>query len=156
MSDVKTSAETLVSALSGAELIRIVQSGLNARCTIEQIVALIQLGATVTPTFSSTITIDLTDYAGIPEVIVDLETTPVSGDFTFDVVNGQTDRQKITVIVKQDVTGSRIWTSGSHLAMTDDITSIVLSTASNKVDYLGFRWNASKSKAVILATNRGA
>lgn len=154
MSDVKATLETAASALSGAEIVRIVQGGNTVRTTLAEIIALVQLGATITPTFSSTITVDLASYAGIPEVIIDLATTPVSGNFTFDLING-TNRQKIIVIVKQDATGSRIWTSGSHLRMSTDITSIVLSTAGGKTDYLGFRWNGTAVKADILAINKG-
>lgn len=37
MSDVKTSDESAAATLSGTELVRIVQGGINVRCTTQQI-----------------------------------------------------------------------------------------------------------------------
>lgn len=152
MSDVKTSAETAASALSGAELVRVVQDGVNVRTTTTDIAAL--AGASVivaTVTYAATTTVDLTAYAGYKFVILDLTLT---GDVTFNITNG-VDGQVIKLRVRQDGSGNRIWTSGANLRLSGDITSIVLSTAASALDYIGFEWNGTDSKADVLAINKG-
>jgi hypothetical protein len=101
--------------------------------------------------YSGTVTVDLSPYAAYATVILDLTLT---GDVTFDVTNG-TDGQVIKLRVRQDATGSRIWTSGANLRLSADIASIVLSTAASKLDYIGFEWNGTDGKADVLAINKG-
>jgi hypothetical protein len=151
MSDVKTSAETAATALSGTEIIRGVQGGANVRMTSGAIAALGAGFAVVAVTYAATTTVDLSPYAGIPKVILNLTLT---GNVTFNLTNGE-DGQVIEVRVRQDATGSRIWTSGANLRLSADITSIVLSTAASKLDYIGLQWNGTNSKADVLALNKG-
>jgi hypothetical protein len=103
------------------------------------------------PAYASTVTVDLTNYTMYQTIIVDLTLT---GDVTFNITNG-TDGQAIKLRVRQDGAGNRIWTSGANLRFGADITSIVLSTAASKLDYIGFEWNGTDTKADVLATNLG-
>lgn len=152
MSNVKTSAESPAATLSGTELVRIVQGGINVRTSTSAIAALGSGYSVVSQPYAATITFDLSPYAGIPEVVIVIGT--LTGNLTFNLTNGQ-DFQKITVVTTQDVSGSRIWSSGANLSMSADITSIVLSTAGSKEDWLAFRWRTSNGKARILAINKG-
>lgn len=105
----------------------------------------------VAVTYAATTTVDLASYSGYVIVILDLTLT---GDVTFNLTNG-TDGQIIRLRVRQDATGSRIWTSGANLRFSTDITAITLSTAASKLDYIAFEWNGTDSKADVLATNFG-
>lgn len=104
-----------------------------------------------TVTYAGTTTVDLSTYASYATVILDLTLT---GAVTFNLTNG-TDGQVIKLRCRQDGTGSRIWTSGANIRLSADITSIVLSTAVSKLDYIGFEWNGTDSKADVLAINKG-
>lgn len=44
--------------------------------------------------------------------------------------------QKVVIVIKQDGTGSRIWTSGSNLRFGDDITGVTLDTDANHNTYI--------------------
>ena len=152
MADLKTSDETSASALSGTELVRIVQSGANARTTTADIAALSGSGSViVTVSYSATTTFDLTSYSLYKTVILDLTLT---GNVTFNLTNG-TDGQVIKLRVRQDATGSRVWTSGANIRLSADIAAITLSTAASKLDYIGFAWNGTDGKADVLAVNKG-
>jgi len=102
-------------------------------------------------TYAATTTVNLSPYSAIGTVILDLTLT---GNVTFNLTNG-TDGQVIKLRCRQDGTGSRIWTSGANIRLSADITSIVLSTAASKLDYIGFEWNGTNSKADVLAINKG-
>lgn len=105
----------------------------------------------VTQSYSSSVTFDLSTYAAYATVIIDITLT---GNITWNFSNG-TDGQVIKMRVRQDGGGSRIWTSGAALRFSADITSIVLSTAASKLDYIGFEWNGTDSRADVLAMNKG-
>ncbi len=105
----------------------------------------------VTVTYAGTTTVDLSTYASYAIVILDLTLT---GNVTFNLTNG-TDGQIIRLRVRQDGSGNEIWTSGANLRFNADITSIVLSTAASKLDYIAFEWNGTDSKADVLAITKG-
>jgi acid phosphatase family membrane protein YuiD len=68
-----------------------------------------------------------------------------------NLVNGQ----KVLFAIRQDGTGGRVMTLGSIFRLGTDITSVVLSTAANKTDYLGCRYNGTDSKLDVLAFVKG-
>lgn len=152
MSDLKASAETLASALSGTEYWRAVQSGSNVRMTAAMVAALVNGSGQVAQTFTGTVTFDLTAYAGIAEVVIYGTAT---GNFTFNPTNGEA-FQKITLYIKQDATGSRLWTSGANIRLNTDIASITLTTTAAKTDFIAMRWHPSDGKADVLAVIHGA
>lgn len=152
MANVKTSDEAPAGPLSGAELVRLVQDGGNVKATVSQLVAFASSGIVVVAvTYAATTTVDLSPYSSFTVVILDLTLT---GNVTFNLTNG-TNGQAVKLRVRQDSTGSRIWTSGANLRFGTDITSIVLSTAASKLDYIGFEWNGTNSKADVLAIVKG-
>src|SRR5690349_20664766 len=65
----------------------------------------------VAVTYAATTTVDLSSYASYATVILDLTLT---GNVTFNLTNGA-DGQTIKLRVRQDASGSRIWTSGANL-----------------------------------------
>lgn len=150
MANAKISELTDASALSGTEQLACVQGGVTLKTTAADIAA---LGGkiVVTVTYAATTTVDLTNYSAYSIVILDLTLT---GNVTFNITNG-TDGQAIKLRVRQDATGSRIWTSGANLRFSADITSVTLSTTASKLDYVAFEWNGTDGKADVLATNYG-
>lgn len=105
----------------------------------------------VAVSYAATTTVDLAPYARWDTVILDLTLT---GDVEFNLTNG-TDGQTVKLRCRQDGSGNHIWTSGANLRFSADITSIVLSTAASKLDYIGFEWNGTDGKADVLAINKG-
>ncbi len=101
--------------------------------------------------YAGTLTVDLSVYASYQTIILDLTLT---GDVTFNLTNGA-DGQAIKLRVRQDGSGAHVWTSGANLRFSADITSIVLSTAASKLDYIAFEWNGTDGKADALAINKG-
>lgn len=65
------------------------------------------------------------------------------------------DGQRIIIEITQDATGSRVMTLGTAWALGTDITSVVLSTAANKTDFIGAVYNATAAKWYIIAFVRG-
>jgi hypothetical protein len=151
MADLKTSQESLGSALSGTEKIRVTQGGVSVYVPASYLAALGVGFSTVTVTYGATTTVNLTSYAGIPIVILDLTLT---GDVTFNLTNGE-DGQMIKLRIRQDGSGGHVFTAGANLRFSDDIASIVLSTAADALDYLLFMWNGADGKADAMATNYG-
>jgi hypothetical protein len=68
-----------------------------------------------------------------------------------NAVNGQ----KILFAIRQDGTGSRVMTLDTNYRLGTDITAVVLSTAINKTDYLGVRYNGTDSKWDVIAFVKG-
>jgi hypothetical protein len=66
-----------------------------------------------------------------------------------------TDTQLLMFAITQDGTGNKTMTLAAGYAFGTDITSITLSTAANKTDYLGVRWNPLTSKWDVMAFARG-
>lgn len=151
MANAKTTEEAVADPLTGAELIRMVQGGVNVKGTASAVAALGSGFSVVAQTFTGTVTLDMTTYVGIPEVVFEGQAT---GNFTLNVTNGA-HRQKISLFIKQDATGSRIWTSGANIRTNADIPSIVLSTTAAKADAIALRWNGTDGKADVLAITKG-
>ena len=100
-----------------------------------------------TVSYSATPTIDVS--AGDP---VDMTLT---GNVTAATLTGGIDGQKITLRIKQDPTGGRTWAFDSSVRFGTDITSITLSTAGSKTDYIGLIYNAAASKYDLVAFTKG-
>lgn len=105
------------------------------------------------------------------------EITIVSGSpntLTFDADNGNTfyctaasnftfnapataarDGQKVVIIIKQDGTGSRIWTSGTNLRFGDDVTGVTLDTDANHNTYITLIYNPIDSVWDVVAVVKG-
>lgn len=82
----------------------------------------------------------------------------LGGNRTMGAPSNPTDGQKILFAIKQDGTGSRTvtWTSGTGgYSFGSDVTTPTLSTAANKVDYVGFTYSSSASAWHCLAYARG-
>lgn len=103
------------------------------------------------PAFSTTQTIDLTNYSNYHTVIVDIT---VTNNFTFNITNGF-DGQLIRVRLKQDGTGGWVMTAGGNLRFSTDLPSPTLTTTANKIDRLAFEWHAADGKADLVAINKG-
>lgn len=76
-------------------------------------------------------------------------------DFTLANPTNPVNGQKIMFAIRQDATGSRILTLGSDYRLGTDIASVVLSTAANKTDYIGVRYNGTDSKWDVIAFVKG-
>lgn len=99
------------------------------------------------PSFSTTPAIDVS--LGDP---IDMTLTANVTSMTF--TNG-VDGQKIILRLRQDGTGSRTLIFGTSVRFCTDIPSITLSTAANKLDYIGIIYNATDSKYDIVSFDRG-
>jgi hypothetical protein len=105
------------------------------------------LGVT-TISYATTINIDLTTI-----------TTPVAritltGSCTINFTGGS-DGQKFTLELLQDGTGGRVVTLGTGIGYGADILSYSGNTTANKTDILGFQYNSSLSKALLIAVAKG-
>lgn len=63
--------------------------------------------------------------------------------------------QKIMLAIRQDGVGSRVMTLDTAWRLGADIPSVVLSTAINKTDYLGGRYNGADGKWDVIAFVKG-
>lgn len=79
----------------------------------------------------------------------------LAGNRTLGNPTNSQDGQKVLWRIKQDATGSRTLTLGSNFRLGADISSITLSTAANKVDFLGAVYHASDGKWDVLAFVKG-
>jgi hypothetical protein len=92
----------------------------------------------VTVTFSSAITID----AALGNVF-DITAT---GNFTLDITNMR-DGQTILIRVRQDATGSRVWTLNSKFRLPGSSTSpLLLSTAASAKDHFVVTYDQTDNK----------
>jgi hypothetical protein len=104
------------------------------------------------PAYAATVTVDLTGYAGYPQVIVNVGT--LTGPITFNITNGA-DGQMVRVRFTQDGTGTRILTPGANLRGSTDTPIPTLTTTASKMDRLAFEWHAGAGKADLVAYNKG-
>ncbi len=79
----------------------------------------------------------------------------LSGNRTLANPTNPTDGQKVIWEIRQDATGSRTISYGSQFAFGTDVTSAVLSTTPNKIDFVGAIYVASSSKWYVTALTRG-
>jgi hypothetical protein len=118
------------------------------------------------PTFTGTVTLSGRSVS-TPDVLADAATIAVDAslgnDFTVTLGGNRTlgnptnstNGQKLLFAIRQDATGSRTLALGSDYRFGTDITSITLSTAAGKTDYLGVRYNATDSKWDVLMFLKG-
>lgn len=78
-------------------------------------------------------------------------TVTLGGNRTLGNPTNPSNGQKILFAIRQDGTGSRTLTLDSDYRLGTDISAVVLSTAINKTDYLGVRYNGTDSKWDVLA-----
>ncbi|MDN5274275.1 MAG: hypothetical protein JWP06_176 [Candidatus Saccharibacteria bacterium] len=79
----------------------------------------------------------------------------LGGNRTLGNPTNPIDGQKVIWELIQDVTGSRTITLGSNFTLGTDITSITLTTAVNKRDFLGAVYNATTGKWYVIAFTKG-
>lgn len=99
-------------------------------------------------TYAATININLTTIT-TPVARITL-TGPCTINFT-----GGSDGQKLTLELLQDGTGGRVVTLGTGIGYGADILSYSGNTTLNKRDILGFQYNSSLSKALLIAVAKG-
>lgn len=75
----------------------------------------------------------------------------LGGNRTLGNPTNPTDGQKVMWEIIQDGTGSRTITLGGNFALGSDISSVTLSTAAGKRDFLGAVYNASAGKWYVIA-----
>lgn len=78
-----------------------------------------------------------------------------NANFTLTNPSNPTDGQRITWQIKQDATGSRTITLGTKFSFGADITSVTLSTAANKIDYLGAIYSLTEDKWHVVTFMKG-
>jgi len=101
----------------------------------------------VTDTWSSSVTIDWS-LANCHRLT--LTGTPTALTFTNGV-----DGEKLILELKQDSVGSRLVTLPSNVRYSTTIPSILLSTAANRIDKLGFMFNSVDGKYDLVAVSYG-
>lgn len=85
-----------------------------------------------------------------------LEIGPMTGPLTLNAPIGTPrDGKKLTIRLAQDSTGNRVVTYDPIYQPTDDVTAALDPTAANKKWHRLFIWQASASKWVMEAINRG-
>lgn len=99
-------------------------------------------------TYAATININLTTIT-TPVARIAL-TGPTTINFT-----GGNDGQKLTLELVQDATGGRAASLGTGVGYGADITSYSGNTTASKRDILGFQYNSSLSKALLIAVAKG-
>jgi hypothetical protein len=78
-----------------------------------------------------------------------------TASFTLANPLNPTHGQKIIVRIKQDGVGGRVITYGAAWSFGSDISSAVLSTGANKVDYIGAIYDSVDAKWNVVAFVRG-
>jgi hypothetical protein len=78
-----------------------------------------------------------------------------NANFTLTNPTNPTDGQRVTWQITQDATGSRTITLGSAFALGTDITSVVLTTAINKCDFLGAIYDSTAAKWRVVSFVKG-
>jgi len=118
------------------------------------------------PTLTGTVTLSGRQVS-TPDVLTDAATIAVDAslgnDFTVTLGGNRTlgnptnsvNGQKIVFAIRQDGTGSRTLALGADYRLGTDITAVTLSTAANKTDYLGVRYNGTDSKWDVIAFVKG-
>lgn len=100
----------------------------------------------VTKTWASTVAINWSD--------ANCQRVTLSGPTTFTFTGG-VDGEKLILELKQDATGSRTITLPSNVRFSTTIPSVLLSTAANKIDKLGFMFNSTDNKYDLVAVTYG-
>jgi hypothetical protein len=85
----------------------------------------------------------------------DYFTLTAAQSFTLSNPTNPTDGQRLIVRILQDGTGSRILTLDTKYRLGTDIPTVVLTTAINKADYLGFIYNLAADKWDVVAFTKG-
>jgi tail fiber protein len=99
----------------------------------------------LTPSASITIDASLGDYF----------TLASDQSFTLNAPSNPTNGKRIMLRVKQDAGGGNVITYNGIFRFGSDLTAAVLSTAANKVDYLGFVYDSTDAKWDIVAFVKG-
>lgn len=117
------------------------------------------------PTFTGTVTaprvintpVALTDAAtiAVDAALGDQFTVTLGGNRTLGNPTNATHGQMVIFAIRQDGTGTRTLALGSNYRLGTDITTVVLSTAVNKTDYLGVRYNSADTKWDVIAFVKG-
>lgn len=148
MADTKISQLPAAAALTGDELLPVVQGGATLRATARAV-------ANMPPTIGST-------SSGGATVALDASTASSSGVLRVALtqsvtlnLSGAVDGQRLTIELTQDTTGGRVVTLGSMFAFGADLTSFTASTAGSKTDILGVQYHAASSKYRVLAASKG-
>jgi hypothetical protein len=121
-------------------------------------VGLSEFNSTDTIGASARTVVTVADYSATPAINwsgSDVVRITLTGNMT-PTMTGAVDGQKCILEIIQDATGSRTatWTNAT-LRYGTDITSITLSTAANKIDRVGFIYNASANKYDVVAVVKG-
>jgi hypothetical protein len=82
-------------------------------------------------------------------------TVTLGGNRTLGNPTNPINGQKITFAIRQDGSGTRTLTLDTAYRLGTDISSVTLSTAINKTDYLGVRYNGTDSKWDVIAFVKG-
>ena len=82
-------------------------------------------------------------------------TVTLGGNRTLGNPTNAVDGQMLLFRIRQDGTGTRTLSLDTKYRFGTDITSITLSTAINKTDYLGVRYHASDDKFDVIAFVKG-
>jgi len=101
--------------------------------------------------------VGLTDAATIlvDAALGNIFTVTLGGNRTLGNPTGAVDGQKLLFRIKQDATGSRTLAFGTKYRFGTDITSVVLSTAANKLDRVGVEYHSTDDKFDVIAVTRG-
>jgi len=130
------------------------------------VAALALLAPLASPTLTGTVTLSGRQVS-TPDTLTDAATIAVDaslgndfkvtlgGNRTLGNPTNPTDGQKIVFAIRQDGTGSRTLALGADYRLGTDITAVTLSTAANKTDYLGVRYNSTDSKWDVIAFVKG-
>ncbi len=102
-------------------------------------------------------TVALTDAANIATdaSLGNVFTVTLAGNRTLDNPTNATAGQTILYRVTQDATGTRTLVYGANFRFSTDLASPTLSTAANKVDYLGFTYNGAATKWDVVFISKG-
>lgn len=97
-------------------------------------------------TYAASITFDLDDY--------DMGEVTLTGNLTANFTGGY-DGQIFRLRLKQDGTGGRTIGWGTMVRFGSDLTSVTLSTAANKTDYLAVCYHETDGKYDVMSYARG-
>lgn len=116
------------------------------------------LGGTFTPSkavYESVVA--LTDAASIATdaSLGNIFTVTIAGNRTLANPTNPISGQKCIWRIKQDGTGNRTITLDTAFRLGYDVTSVILSTAANKTDYIAAIYNSSDSKWDVVAVATG-
>lgn len=99
-----------------------------------------------TKTWASTVAINWDD--------ANCQRVTLAGNTTLTFTGG-VDGEKLILELKQDSTGSRLVTLPASVRFGSIIPAVVLSTGANKIDKLGFMYNATDGKYDLVAVAYG-